>query len=160
MGSAYQPKHNNFNFNKTFVYNSLLIATCFRYTFSILEDSGWNFRHAYYHELNRRTLIKVTWYTNYHSGWMLIDHHWATMLGIAKRGHQRSEQVAPTCNGKLSMLLPCLSDGAKGILPIKRMMKASSDSFTQPVPIPPSRGLLLAHEDKSHNRETPTGGLW
>ena len=24
-----------------------------------MEDSGWNFRHAYYHEMNRRTLLKV-----------------------------------------------------------------------------------------------------
>jgi len=30
-----------------------------RYSFSVLEDSGWNFRHAYYHELNRRTLLKA-----------------------------------------------------------------------------------------------------
>ena len=30
-----------------------------RYSFSVLEDSGWNFRHAYYHEMNRRTLLKV-----------------------------------------------------------------------------------------------------
>jgi hypothetical protein len=25
----------------------------------VLEDSGWNFRHAYYHELHRRTLLKA-----------------------------------------------------------------------------------------------------
>jgi len=30
-----------------------------RYSFSVLEDSGWNFRHAYYHEMNRRTLLKA-----------------------------------------------------------------------------------------------------
>ena len=30
-----------------------------RYSFTVLEDSGWNFRHAYYHEMNRRTLLKV-----------------------------------------------------------------------------------------------------
>jgi len=29
------------------------------YTFSVLEGSGWNFRHAYYHELHRRTLFKA-----------------------------------------------------------------------------------------------------
>ena len=30
-----------------------------RYRFSVLEESGWNFRHAYYHELGRRTLLKA-----------------------------------------------------------------------------------------------------
>lgn len=30
-----------------------------RYNFRILDDYGWNFRHAFYHEENRRTLIKV-----------------------------------------------------------------------------------------------------
>ena len=25
----------------------------------MLEESGWNFRHAYYHELGRRTLLKA-----------------------------------------------------------------------------------------------------
>ena len=30
-----------------------------RYRFSILDDTGWNFRHAKYHEENRRTLIKA-----------------------------------------------------------------------------------------------------
>ena len=29
------------------------------YTFRILDDYGWNFRHAYYHEENRRTLVKA-----------------------------------------------------------------------------------------------------
>ena len=28
-------------------------------TFRILDKFGWNFRHAYYHDENRRTLIKV-----------------------------------------------------------------------------------------------------
>ena len=28
------------------------------YNFRILDDYGWNFRHAFYHEENRRTLIK------------------------------------------------------------------------------------------------------
>ena len=31
----------------------------FRYRFSVLEESGWNFRHAYYHEIGRRTLLKA-----------------------------------------------------------------------------------------------------
>ena len=30
-----------------------------RYNFRILDDYGWNFRHAFYHEENRRTLIKA-----------------------------------------------------------------------------------------------------
>ena len=30
-----------------------------KYSFSILDDTGWNFRHAEYHEENRRTLIKA-----------------------------------------------------------------------------------------------------
>ena len=30
-----------------------------KYAFHILDDSGWNFRHALYHEENRRTLIKA-----------------------------------------------------------------------------------------------------
>ena len=30
-----------------------------RYSFSILDDTGWNFRHGKYHEENRRTLIKA-----------------------------------------------------------------------------------------------------
>lgn len=29
------------------------------YSFRILDTYGWNFRHAYYHEENRRTLIKA-----------------------------------------------------------------------------------------------------
>ena len=29
------------------------------YKFRILDDYGWNFRHAFYHEENRRTLIKA-----------------------------------------------------------------------------------------------------
>ena len=28
------------------------------YHFRILDDYGWNFRHAFYHEENRRTLVK------------------------------------------------------------------------------------------------------
>ena len=30
-----------------------------RYNFRILDDFGWNFRHAKYHEENRRTLYKM-----------------------------------------------------------------------------------------------------
>ena len=30
-----------------------------KYSFDILDDTGWNFRHAWYHEENRRTLIKA-----------------------------------------------------------------------------------------------------
>ena len=30
-----------------------------KYRFSILDETGWNFRHAKYHEENRRTLIKA-----------------------------------------------------------------------------------------------------
>ena len=30
-----------------------------KYSFHILDESGWNFRHALYHEENRRTLIKA-----------------------------------------------------------------------------------------------------
>ena len=30
-----------------------------KYDFHILDDTGWNFRHAIYHEENRRTLIKA-----------------------------------------------------------------------------------------------------
>ena len=44
-------------FTKVFLKSKLLIFS--RYTFSVLEGSGWNFRHAYYHELHRRTLFKV-----------------------------------------------------------------------------------------------------
>ena len=29
------------------------------YSFRVLDDTGWNFRHAHYHEEYRRTLIKV-----------------------------------------------------------------------------------------------------
>jgi P2X purinoceptor 4 len=29
------------------------------YSFEILDDTGWNFRHALYHEEDRRTLIKA-----------------------------------------------------------------------------------------------------
>ena len=29
------------------------------YSFRILDTFGWNFRHAYYHEENRRTLVKA-----------------------------------------------------------------------------------------------------
>ncbi len=30
-----------------------------RYQFRILDATGWNFRHAFYHEENRRTLVKA-----------------------------------------------------------------------------------------------------
>ena len=30
-----------------------------KYAFDILDDTGWNFRHALYHEEDRRTLIKA-----------------------------------------------------------------------------------------------------
>ena len=30
-----------------------------QYSFHILDDTGWNFRHALYHEEDRRTLIKA-----------------------------------------------------------------------------------------------------
>ncbi len=30
-----------------------------KYNFRILDDFGWNFRHAKYHEENRRTLYKM-----------------------------------------------------------------------------------------------------
>jgi len=30
-----------------------------KYNFRILDDFGWNFRHAQYHEENRRTLYKM-----------------------------------------------------------------------------------------------------
>ena len=30
-----------------------------KYSFYILDSSGWNFRHAKYHDENRRTLIKA-----------------------------------------------------------------------------------------------------
>ena len=30
-----------------------------RYSFRILDDFGWNFRHAKYHEEDRRTLYKM-----------------------------------------------------------------------------------------------------
>ena len=30
-----------------------------KYNFHILDDTGWNFRHAIYHEENRRTLFKA-----------------------------------------------------------------------------------------------------
>ena len=36
------------------------MSTCLpRYNFHILDESGWNFRHALYHEEHRRTLIKA-----------------------------------------------------------------------------------------------------
>ena len=31
-----------------------------KYNFRVLDNTGWNFRHAHYHEESRRTLIKVT----------------------------------------------------------------------------------------------------
>ena len=31
----------------------------FRYNFRLLDTSGWNFRHAHYHEEGRRTLYKA-----------------------------------------------------------------------------------------------------
>jgi hypothetical protein len=37
----------------------LLLSRTDRYKFGVLEDSGWNFRHAYYHQLNKRTLLKA-----------------------------------------------------------------------------------------------------
>lgn len=30
-----------------------------RYNFRLLDTSGWNFRHAHYHEEGRRTLYKA-----------------------------------------------------------------------------------------------------
>ena len=33
------------------------------YKFRMLDTYGWNFRHALYHEENRRTLIKAHWFT-------------------------------------------------------------------------------------------------
>ena len=30
-----------------------------KYNFHVLDDTGWNFRHAIYHEENRRTLFKA-----------------------------------------------------------------------------------------------------
>ena len=30
-----------------------------RYTFRLLDSAGWNFRHAHYHEVSRRTLYKA-----------------------------------------------------------------------------------------------------
>ncbi len=38
--------------------HKLLIFTT-RYQFRILDATGWNFRHAFYHEENRRTLVKA-----------------------------------------------------------------------------------------------------
>ena len=36
------------------------MSTCLpKYDFHILDDSGWNFRHALYHEEDRRTLVKA-----------------------------------------------------------------------------------------------------
>ena len=36
------------------------MSTCLpKYDFHILDDSGWNFRHALYHEEHRRTLVKA-----------------------------------------------------------------------------------------------------
>ena len=36
------------------------METCLpRYNFRILDDYGWNFREAKYHEENRRTLYKL-----------------------------------------------------------------------------------------------------
>ena len=36
------------------------METCLpKYSFRILEESGYNFRHAKYHEENRRTLYKM-----------------------------------------------------------------------------------------------------
>ena len=46
-----------------------------RYSFTVLEDSGWNFRHAYYHEMNRRTLLKVNIFAvNTAESWLQIYH--------------------------------------------------------------------------------------
>ena len=50
-----------------FVYGDEISAVCLQfeldmdhgYSFRILDTFGWNFRHAYYHEENRRTLIKA-----------------------------------------------------------------------------------------------------
>ena len=36
------------------------MANCLpKYNFHLLDDTGWNFRHALYHEQDRRTLIKA-----------------------------------------------------------------------------------------------------
>ena len=46
-----------YKYIKAYLNETLTLGS--RYSFSVLEDSGWNFRHAYYHEMNRRTLLKV-----------------------------------------------------------------------------------------------------
>ena len=35
------------------------IFSILRYNFRLLDTSGWNFRHAHYHEEGRRTLYKA-----------------------------------------------------------------------------------------------------
>ena len=55
--SSWKQKEYIFFLTKVFILSQFFIFP--RYTFSVLEGSGWNFRHAYYHELHRRTLFKV-----------------------------------------------------------------------------------------------------
>ena len=38
---------------------SCSLQTSVRYNFRLLDTSGWNFRHAHYHEEARRTLFKA-----------------------------------------------------------------------------------------------------
>ena len=40
-------------------YNLFRLLRNFRYNFRLLDTSGWNFRHAHYHEEGRRTLYKA-----------------------------------------------------------------------------------------------------
>ena len=49
-----------------------------KYNFRVLDNTGWNFRHAHYHEESRRTLIKVmvdlaTMQTNIYSLYYLYN---------------------------------------------------------------------------------------
>ena len=53
-----------------------------RYSFTVLEDSGWNFRHAYYHEMNRRTLLKVLRNNGLTQGYCDLNAYWIKRTDI------------------------------------------------------------------------------
>ena len=56
-----------------------------RYSFTVLEDSGWNFRHAYYHEMNRRTLLKVLRNNGLTQGYCDLNAYWITRTSFHVR---------------------------------------------------------------------------
>ena len=51
-----RPRQNN---EEEFSYTQYFNSAYGRYNFRLLDTSGWNFRHAHYHEEGRRTLYKA-----------------------------------------------------------------------------------------------------